>query len=253
VHLAGQSCDMVAIHALSQRYGFKILEDASHAIGARYQGEPVGSCRYSDISVFSFHPVKIITTAEGGMATTNSAELGDRMARLATHGITRNPKLMTHAPDGDWYYQQTELGLNYRMTELHGALGLSQMARLDSYVARRHEIARRYDAMLGRLPLRAPYQAPYSHSALHLYPIWLDPAKIDRKRVFDALRRDGIGVNVHYIPVHTQPYYQRMGFRAEDFPESLRYYAGAVSIPMYPTMTDDQHDVVVAVLGRALA
>ena len=252
VHFAGQSCDMAAIHQLGQQYGFSIVEDASHAIGGTYQAAPVGNCRYSDITIFSFHPVKIITTAEGGMATTNSAELADRMARLASHGVTRNPTLMSKEPEGDWYYEQTELGLNYRMTELHGALGLSQIARLDDYIERRHEIARRYDKELETLPLVRPFQSPASHSALHLYPIWLDPERLDRKKVFDALRRDGINVNVHYVPVYRQPYYQSMSFSVSDFPKAERYYGGAVTIPIYPTMTDSQQNQIVSALRRAL-
>jgi UDP-4-amino-4,6-dideoxy-N-acetyl-beta-L-altrosamine transaminase len=253
VHFAGQSCDMMAIHMLAQRFGFRIVEDASHAIGATYQGGPVGDCRYSDIVVFSFHPVKIITTAEGGMAVTNSAYLADRMTRLATHGITRDPALMTDAPDGGWYYQQLELGLNYRLSELHAALGVSQIARLDAYVARRHEIARRYDSELAMLPLRLPHQAPYGRSALHLYPIWVDPTRFDRKDIFDLLRCGGIGVNVHYIPVHTQPFYRRLGFALGAFPEAERYYAGALSIPIYPAMTDLQQDTVISTLKRLFA
>ncbi len=254
VHLCGQSCDMQAIHALSRRFGFCIIEDASHAIGGRYQGEPVGNCRYSDITVFSFHPVKIITTGEGGMALTNDAGLAKRMALLRSHGITRDPAQMTHGPDGPWYYQQIELGFNYRMTELQAALGVSQMDRIDDYVRRRHALAERYDARLAGLPLTLPWQHPDSYSGLHLYVIRLKLDQIDRTHgeVFEALRGQGIGVNLHYIPVHTQPYYQRMGFRAGDFPEAERYYAEAISLPMYPTMTESQQDQVVAAIAEAL-
>jgi UDP-4-amino-4,6-dideoxy-N-acetyl-beta-L-altrosamine transaminase len=252
VHFAGQPCDMAAIHGLARRFGLSIIEDASHAIGATYRGEPVGNCRYSDIAVFSFHPVKVITTAEGGMAVTNSADIADRMARLATHGITRNPALMTHEPDGDWYYEQMELGFNYRMTELEAALGLSQLSRLDTYIERRHQIAKRYDKGLASLPVKLPYQSPDCRSALHLYPIWIDPRRFNRKQVFDALRRAEIGVNVHYIPVYAQPYYQRFGFSAADFPGAERYYAGALTIPMYPSMTEQQQDQVIAALARVL-
>ncbi len=254
VHLCGQSCDMQAIHALSRRFGFCIIEDASHAIGGRYQGEPVGNCRYSDITVFSFHPVKIITTGEGGMALTNDAGLAKRMALLRSHGITRDPAQMTHGPDGPWYYQQIELGFNYRMTELQAALGVSQMDRIDDYVRRRHALAERYDARLAGLPLTLPWQHPDSYSGLHLYVIRLKLDQIDRthREVFEALRGQGIGVNLHYIPVHTQPYYQRMGFRAGDFPEAERYYAEAISLPMYPTMTESQQDQVVAAIAEAL-
>jgi len=255
VHLCGQPCDMAAIQALAQRYGFKVLEDASHAVGGKYRGGFVGDGRYSDITVFSFHPVKIITTAEGGMAMTNDATLADRMARLRSHGITREPAQMTHAPDGPWYYQQIDLGLNYRMTELQAALGLSQMHRLDAYVARRHEVAARYDRLLQGLPVATPWQHPDSHSGLHLYVVRVDSAASGRTRgqVFAALRDSGIGVNVHYIPVHTQPYYQRLGFRVGDFPESERYYSEAISLPMYATLTDAQQDEVVAALRHALA
>jgi len=254
VHLCGQPCDMQAIHDLSQRYGFKIIEDASHAIGGKYKGEPIGNCRYSDITVFSFHPVKIITTAEGGMALTNDSKLADRMALLRSHGITRDPAQMTHEADGPWYYQQIDLGFNFRMTELQAALGVSQMQRLDEFVARRHAIAKRYDELLGELPVATPWQHPDSYSGLHLYVIRLQLEQIDKshRQVFEALRELGIGVNLHYIPVHTQPYYQRMGFRVGDFPEAEHYYAEAISLPMYPTMSEDQQGQVVAALTKAL-
>jgi len=254
VHLCGQACDMQAIHILSQRYGFKIIEDASHAIGGKYKGEPIGNCRYSDITVFSFHPVKIITTAEGGMALTNDPELAGRMSLLRSHGITRDPGQMTHEPDGSWYYQQIDLGYNYRMTELQAALGLSQMQRLDEFVARRHTIARRYDEQLADLPVVTPWQHPDYYSGLHLYVIrmQLDQIKKSHPQVFEALRDQGIGVNLHYIPVHTQPYYQRMGFQAGDFPEAERYYTEAISLPMYPALTDKNQDYVVRALKELL-
>lgn len=254
VHLCGQPCDMQAIHALAQRYGFKVIEDASHAIGGKYQGEFIGNCRYSDITVFSFHPVKIITTAEGGMALTNDGELANRMALLRSHGITRDPAQMTHEADGPWYYQQIDLGFNYRMTELQAALGVTQMERLDQYVARRHQLARRYDDLLASLPVTTPWQHPDSYSGLHLYVIRLQMDKISKthRQVFEALRELGIGVNLHYIPVHTQPYYQRMGFQAGDFPQSEGYYAEAISLPMFQTMSEAQQDQVVAALDKAL-
>ncbi len=253
VHLCGQPCDMETIYSLARRYGFKIIEDASHAIGGRYQGRPIGNCEYSDITVFSFHPVKIITTAEGGMALTNNAELSDKMALLRSHGITRDPTKMTREPDGPWYYQQIDLGFNYRMTELQAALGVSQMKRLDQYVGRRHELARRYDELLANLPLTIPWQHPDSHSGLHLYVIRLQLGKISisHREVFDSLRLQGIGVNLHYIPVHTQPYFCRMGFKIGDFQMAESYYADAISLPMYSTMTEAQQDVVVAALQRA--
>jgi UDP-4-amino-4,6-dideoxy-N-acetyl-beta-L-altrosamine transaminase len=254
VHLCGQPCNMQAIHALAQRYGFKVIEDASHAIGGKYQGHPVGNCRYSDITVFSFHPVKIITTAEGGMALTNDAELAHRIALLRSHGITRDPARMTHEPDGPWYYQQIELGFNYRMTDLQAALGVSQMERLDPYVARRHQLARRYDELLAKLPVTTPWQHPDSYSGLHLYVIRLQLDKIscNHLEVFDSLREQGVGVNLHYIPVHTQPYYQHLGFKAGDFPEAASYYTQAISLPMYATMDDAQLDLVVSSLGKAI-
>lgn len=255
VHLCGQPCDMQVIHALAERYGFKIIEDASHAIGGQYKGEPIGNCHYSDITVFSFHPVKIITTAEGGMALTNDAELANKMALLRSHGITRDPAQMTHEADGPWFYQQIELGFNYRMTELQAALGVSQMERLDHYVSRRHQLARRYNELLAKLPAVTPWQHPDSYSGLHLYVIRLQLDKISgsHRQVFEALREQGIGVNLHYIPVHTQPYYQRMGFRAGDYSEAESYYREAISLPMYQTLTDEQQDAVVSALEIALA
>ncbi|PAU62157.1 UDP-4-amino-4,6-dideoxy-N-acetyl-beta-L-altrosamine transaminase [Pseudomonas indica] len=254
VHLCGQPCDMQAIHALAKRYGFRVIEDASHAIGGKYQGEFIGNCRYSDITVFSFHPVKIITTAEGGMALTNDASLAERMALLRSHGITREPSKMTHESDGPWYYQQIDLGFNYRMTELQAALGVTQLERLDRYVARRHELARRYDQLLAGLPITTPWQHPDSYSGLHLYVIrlQLETLRSSHRHVFESLREQGIGVNLHYIPVHTQPYYQRMGFQAGDFPEAERYYCEAISLPMFQTMTEQQQDHVVGVLREVL-
>ncbi|MFJ1338373.1 UDP-4-amino-4,6-dideoxy-N-acetyl-beta-L-altrosamine transaminase [Pseudomonas caricapapayae] len=254
VHLCGQPCEMQAIHALAKRYGFKVVEDASHAIGGKYQGDFIGNGKYSDITVFSFHPVKIITTAEGGMVLTNDADLANKMALLRSHGITRDPQQMTHESDGPWYYQQIDLGFNYRMTELQAALGVSQMERLDHYIARRHQLAERYNDLLASLPVTTPWQHADSYSGLHLYVIRLQLQNINKthRQVFESLREQGVGVNLHYIPVHTQPFYAQMGFKPEDFPASQDYYREAISIPMFQTMTNDQQDQVVAALAKAL-
>lgn len=251
VHLCGQSADMAEIGRLARAYGVKVIEDASHSIGATHEGRPVGDCRYSDITVFSFHPVKIITTAEGGLATTQDAKLARAMELARSHGITRDPAEMTHAPDGPWYYQQVTLGYNYRMTEMQAALGLSQMARLGAFVARRRELAARYDRMLGNLPLVRPAPPADVESAWHLYVVRVDASR--HKAVFDSLRADGIGVNLHYIPVHTQPYYRAMGFAPGQFPQAEAYYAEAISIPLYAGLTDADQDRVVDALERALA
>jgi UDP-4-amino-4,6-dideoxy-N-acetyl-beta-L-altrosamine transaminase len=255
VHLTGQPCLMEEFHKLAQEYDFKIIEDASHAIGGKYRGEAIGNCHYSDITVFSFHPVKIITTAEGGAALTNSKSLAQKMAQLRSHGITRDPALMTHEPDGSWYYQQIALGLNYRLTDIQAALGLSQMARLDEYVGLRHTLARRYDALLSDLPVVVPWQHPDGYSGLHLYVIRLDLEKISRTRreVFEGLRARGIGVNIHYIPIHTQPYYTELGFRTGSFPEAERYYEEAITLPLFPALTAAEQDEVVSALSAELA
>jgi UDP-4-amino-4,6-dideoxy-N-acetyl-beta-L-altrosamine transaminase len=254
VHFAGQSCDMKRIHELSQQYGFKITEDASHAIGGKYLEQPVGNCRYSDITVFSFHPVKIITTAEGGLATTNQAELAEKMQLLRSHGIARNPDLMTKN-DGGWYYEQIDLGFNYRMTELQAALGVSQMQRLDDFVATRHQLQQRYHELLKDLPIILPYQDKDSYSALHLYPIQLELDKITKThfQVFDELRQNDLGVNLHYIPVHIQPYYQNMGFRQGDFPNAESYYSRAISILMFQGLSFEMQDQVVDSIKKVLA
>ncbi|WP_417448381.1 UDP-4-amino-4,6-dideoxy-N-acetyl-beta-L-altrosamine transaminase [Idiomarina abyssalis] len=248
VHLCGQSCEMRDVHALSERYGFKVIEDASHAVGGKYLGEYIGNCRYSDITVFSFHPVKIITTAEGGMAVTNDDALAEKMHLFRSHGVTREPHLMTHEPDGPWYYQQVALGFNYRMTELQAALGSSQLTRLDRYVEQRNQLAQRYDEQLSSNGLiQTPSQQPGIVSARHLYVIRLelDEIKTSRKEVFEGLRRAGIGVNVHYIPVHTQPYYQDQGFKWGQYPNAERYYQEAISLPLYPQLTHDEQDFIV--------
>ena len=247
VHFAGQSCEMKKIHSLSREYGFKIIEDASHAIGGRYLNKPIGSCQYSDITVFSFHPVKIITTAEGGMAVTTSKELSDKMQLYRSHGITRNPDLMTKIPEGDWYYQQVDLGFNYRMNELQAALGISQMQRLDEFVARRHKLQKRYDLLLSESHIIKPYQDKNSHSALHLYPIQinLDRTRKSRQQIFDKLRQGNIGVNVHYIPIHNQPYFAQFGFKLGDFPNSEDYYNKTISIPLFSMMSISQQDSII--------
>ncbi|MEZ9340220.1 UDP-4-amino-4,6-dideoxy-N-acetyl-beta-L-altrosamine transaminase [Vibrio splendidus] len=254
VHLCGQPCDMAAIGKLAKEYGFKIIEDASHAIGGRYQDQSIGNCEYSDITVFSFHPVKIVTTAEGGAALTNSKQLADKMALLRSHGITRDPEMMTQDCHGVWYYQQIDLGFNYRMTELQAALGVAQMQRLDDFVAARHVLSQRYNQMLSELPLVLPYQLENTYSGLHLFVIRLklDEISLTHKQVFDALRESNIGVNLHYIPVHTQPYYQAMGFSDGDFPASEHYYQEAISLPMFHSMTEKQQNMVVHILTNIL-
>lgn len=254
VHFAGQSCDMAGIHALARRYGFRIVEDASHAIGGHYRGAPVGNCAYSDITVFSFHPVKIITTGEGGMALTNDATLAERMCLLRTHGVTRAPERMQAVGQGPWYYEQVDLGFNYRMTDIHAALGVSQHARIAEFVERRREIAQRYDESLAALPLVLPFQSPDTASAFHLYVIQVDPARapIDRRTLFDRLRSAGIGVNVHYIPVHTQPHYRQLGFRPGQFPAAERYYANAISLPIFFGLQPSQQAHVVTQLETEL-
>lgn len=254
VHLCGQSCDMQRIHQLSQEYGFKIIEDASHAIGGKYQEQYIGSCQYSDITIFSFHPVKIVTTAEGGMAVTNDAKLAQKMDLLRSHGITRNKDLMTKESDGAWYYQQIDLGFNYRMTELQAGLGVSQMQRLEQFVAKRHQIAQQYNQIFADLPVVLPYQLENTYSGLHLYVIrlQLDKVKKTHQQIFNELREKGIGVNVHYIPVHTQPYYQNLGFKQGDFPNAEQYYAEAISLPMYPDLKDEQIQYIYATLKEVI-
>lgn len=250
VHLSGQSCDMREIHKLSREYKFSVIEDASHAIGGRYENEPIGNCKYSDITIFSFHPVKVITTAEGGVATTNSDVLNEKMDLLRSHGVTRNRELMTNGSDGSWYYQQIELGFNYRMTELQAALGVSQFERLDEFVARRHELAIRYNSLLADLPVKLPFQEPEGYSAMHLYIIRLELDKINKthRQVFECLRNKGIGVNLHYIPIHTQPYYQSLNTVYDELSEAKSYYKEAISLPLHPNLSEASQNIIVSAL-----
>ncbi|AWX99851.1 UDP-4-amino-4,6-dideoxy-N-acetyl-beta-L-altrosamine transaminase [Marinomonas primoryensis] len=253
VHFAGQSCDMEAIHQLSKEYGFRIIEDASHATGAKYQGNPVGCGTFSDICVFSFHPVKIITSAEGGMAITNDEQLAKHMKTHSQQGITKSPDELTQMP-GDWYYEQHTLGFNYRMTELQAALGLSQLSRLDDFITERHQQFARYNDLLKDLPITLPFQKDGRNSSLHLFPILLPKHhKASRKAIFDALREANIGTQIHYIPVHTQPYYQALGFKDGDFPIAEDYYQRTLSLPLFVGLTQEQQHRVVNVLRQALA
>ncbi|MBU43857.1 MAG: UDP-4-amino-4,6-dideoxy-N-acetyl-beta-L-altrosamine transaminase [Spirochaetaceae bacterium] len=253
VHLAGQSCNMEAVHRLGREFGFRIIEDASHAIGATYKGEPVGNCRFSDIAVFSFHPVKIITTGEGGMAVTNDLDLYNRMARLRSHGVTRDPAEMSKVPDGPWYYEQLELGYNYRMTDIQGALGISQMDRLDQYVDERWKVFDQYQDLLKDLDLILPVQLEDTRSALHLFIIRIPPDNRSlgtRNELFERLRTNGIIVNLHYIPIYRQPYYERFGFSPVDFPASEHYYSEAISLPIFPGLTSEQLQYIKEVIVK---
>lgn len=251
VHFSGQPCDMRAIHQLSLEYGFRIIEDAAHALGASYRDEPVGNCQYSDATILSFHPVKIITTGEGGAVLTRDPELADRIRMLRTHGITRNPAHMKSPSEGAWYYQQVELGLNYRMTDIQAALGTSQLTRLENFIDRRRQCAARYDSLLRETGVRLPWQAAYGHSAWHLYVIQLSGTE-ERKQVFDRMREAGILVNVHYIPVHLQPYYRDLGFQSGDFPEAERYYSRAITLPLYPGLTKEDQEYIANTLRSAV-
>ncbi|APB34914.1 Cys/Met metabolism pyridoxal-phosphate-dependent enzyme [Gloeomargarita lithophora Alchichica-D10] len=254
VHFAGQSCPMEPIAELAQKYGFQIIEDASHGIGGYYQNQPVGNCCYSDMTVFSFHPVKIITTGEGGMVLTNQLNLYEKLIRLRTHGITRDPQLLTNHNPPPWYYEQVELGYNYRLTDIQAALGISQMQRLEQFVERRRYLAKRYDELLQDLPLILPRQSPETRSSWHLYVVRLRLDKIHKshRQVFEELRAEHIGVNLHYIPVHTQPYYQGLGFQWGDFPEAEQYYGEALTLPLYYELTEQDQDQVVSLLRNLL-
>lgn len=254
VHLAGQSCDMKRIHELAVKYGFTVLEDASHAIGADYLDTKVGSCAYSDMAVFSFHPVKIITTGEGGMVLTNNEDLYKKLCLYRSHGITRDASLMTHEADGPWYYQQIDLGYNYRMTELQAALGFSQMDRLDDFVARRRYLVDRYNELLQDLPVVTPHVLEGANPSWHLYMVRVDfsRAKLDKVQLFGEMKKRGIVLNLHYIPVHTQPYYQELGFKQGDFPQSEKYYEEIFTLPLYYGLTNEQQDDVVAALRDCL-
>jgi UDP-4-amino-4,6-dideoxy-N-acetyl-beta-L-altrosamine transaminase len=254
VHFTGEPCAMAEIATLARHYGIAIIADAAHAIGARHDGKPVGYGAYADITVFSFHPVKIVTTAEGGMAMTSNDELARHMRLARNHGVTRDAGMMTRAPDGPWYYEQLSLGYNYRMTELQAALGLSQMARIDAFIERRHALARRYDEKLADLPLTLPRRAPANLSALHLYVVRLPTGEIatSHRAVFEALHEAGIGVNLHYIPIHLQPYYRALGFGEGHCPEAERYYREAITLPLYPAMSEAEQDRIIAALREVL-
>lgn len=252
VHLGGEPCRMEEIHQLARRYGFRVIEDASHAIGGSFQGTPVGSCRYSDATVFSFHPVKLVTSAEGGAVLTNDASLAQQLRLLRSHGMERAPERLQLPADGPWYYEQQALGFNYRLTDLQAALGLSQLARLETFLRRREALARRYDEALAGLPLQRQQRSASNRSGLHLYLVRLDDTA-SHLRVFEQLRADGIGVNLHYIPVYRQPYYRELGFRPGYCPEAERYYAGAITLPLYPGLAEADQDRVVRSLAAAVA
>ena len=256
VHLCGQACDMTGIHALSKQYGFRIIEDASHAIGGKYKNEPIGNCRFSDITVFSFHPVKIITTGEGGLAVTQDPQLAKKLRILRSHGISSTSEDMQARPANEiWNYQQIGLGFNYRMTDIQAALGLSQMTRLDSYISKRHQIADRYDEAFRDLPLTRPWQHPDAFSSYHLYPIRIpqsDTGKTQRQ-VYDALMADGFNVNVHYIPVYRQPYYESNGFKSGYCPAAESYYRETISLPIFSSLATTDQDRVIATLTKAMA
>lgn len=254
VHFAGQPCAMDEIWTLAQKYGFTVIEDAAHALGAVFNGDKIGACRYSHMAVFSFHPVKIITTGEGGLVMTNDPLLHKRLRLYRSHGITRSPEEMTHESHGPWYYQQLELGYNFRITDMQAALGSSQLARLDRFIARRAEIAGNYTRALAGMPVTTPYQHAKGRSAWHLYVIKLaEGLQVNRRQAFDGLRQRGIGVNVHYIPVHTQPYYRKkFGFKTDSFPNAQAYYEACLSLPMYFELTDEEQNYTIRCLQEIL-
>jgi UDP-4-amino-4,6-dideoxy-N-acetyl-beta-L-altrosamine transaminase len=252
VHLCGLSCDMKSINALSKKYGFKVIEDASHAIGGRFNNKKIGNCEYSDAAVFSFHAIKGITTGEGGMVVTNNHSLSEQLKLLRNHGISRDENLMTHPADGPWYYQQITLGLNYRMTDIQGALGRNQLMRLDEFILKRHKIATIYNHELSELPLKFQVQPEDSFSGMHLYVVRLNISKINRLKVFEFLRKEGIGANVHYIPVHLQPFYKQFGFKKGQFPEAEQYYNQAISLPLYPDLKKHEINKVIKTLKDIL-
>ncbi len=251
VHLTGQPCEMKEIHELSIEYGFSIIEDASHAIGARYRNQMIGSCEFSDITVFSFHPVKIITTGEGGMAMTNDVSLAKKLRSFRSHGITRNENEMLSEPDGPWYYEQIALGYNYRMTDLQAALGLSQLRRIERFIRRRQKIESLYGASLSKLDVKLPFQASNVQSALHLYVLQVRAG--DRLRIFKSLHDCGVMVNLHYIPVYRHPFYSKLGYAREDFPNSEKYYARALSLPMFPKLSNHQVTKICEILSELVA
>jgi len=254
VHLSGQSCDMKSIHALSKQYGFRIIEDASHAIGGRYQEQKIGSCYYSDITVFSFHPVKIITTAEGGIALTNNSDLAEKMVLLRSHGITRTPQDMRHEPDGPWYYEQIDLGYNYRMTDIQAALGCSQLKHIDKWVKKRHLLAENYNQLLKNLPIQLPAQSKETFSSCHLYIIrlQLDRLKKTKKSIFEELQQAGIGINLHYIPIYKQPFYQDLGFDKSYCTEAENFYKEAMSIPLHPSLSETEQAYIVKTIREII-
>jgi len=254
VHFGGQSCEMNKIAELAQKYGFSVIEDASHAIGGKYLNKKIGSCSYSDMTIFSFHPVKIITTGEGGMILTKRKDLHERLQLLRNHGITRKPSLMTKPSDGPWYYQQIDLGYNFRMTDIQAALGFSQLQRIDEFICQRHRLANRYNEALANLPLTLPWQHPDSYSSWHLYVVRLQLSRIGstRAQVIEAMHNAGIGVNIHYIPVHYQPFYKKLGFKTGDFHEAEKYYSEAMTLPLYPRLSFTEQEVIVRTLGKVL-